>query len=191
MHFQDERLSVLLSGVSILAKSEKANPHLSVSYPRWGWKSVDITNFALHLLIRIFVAVAFVKRTTSSDRLMKKTKAHIIKSKRVVLVWLVLFSLAPCTIKEVLFQSVNIAYSKPLNKSQTTSNACQFTSRENYRFSFAKYSGQCKHVEPNDFLDRLRFADQTVKPLLAHAKTFSGTSPPKYILYKRLKIDAA
>jgi hypothetical protein len=111
--------------------------------------------------------------------------------KRIVLMCFVLFSLTPCRVKEILFSAVNIEYSKPLNNSKTTSqtNVCQYSPQAGHDISIAKESKFRQQTVPADFPARQRLAHSSVKVKDKHSKSFSGNSPPRYILYKRLKID--
>ncbi len=105
----------------------------------------------------------------------------------------VLFSLAPCLVKEVWFSTANIDYSKPLNNSKTTSqaNVCQHASQERRHISAAKKSNFLKRAGTVELSGKQYFASHSVKIEYGYSKSFSGNSPPRYILYKRLKIDVA
>lgn len=103
-----------------------------------------------------------------------------------------LFSLSPCTVKEILLHSVNTEYAKPLNKSKTTqTNPCQFASNEHQQISSAQQSKINKKTEPADIVCNYAFPSYAAKIDKNYSKTSTGNSPPKYILYKRLKIDIA
>ena len=124
---------------------------------------------------------------------MLKTGNYIKNFRRIILMWFVLFSLSPCTVKEVFFTSINIDYSKPLNKSKTTTqtSSCAYSQNESQQISVVKKSKINKQIEPVDFTHNQYFAVHSVKIDNDYSKTSSGNSPPKYILYKRLKIDIA
>ncbi len=125
--------------------------------------------------------------------MMSGKEIHIKKFRHIVLMWLVLFSLSPCTVKEALFHSVNTDYAKPLNKSKTTTptSSCSYSSTENLQISVVKKSEISKQIEPVNFFDNPFFTILSATVYNEYSKTSSGNSPPKYILYKRLKIDIA
>lgn len=108
-----------------------------------------------------------------------------------MLMWFVLFSLSPCVVKEALFLSVDAEYTKPLHKSKvtTTSNLCQFSSNENHQTSAKKQVKIEKLNDPVDLTRNPQFFVRSDQTQRNSSKTFSGNSPPKYILYKRLRID--
>lgn len=124
---------------------------------------------------------------------MPKKESQIKNFRHIVLMWFVLFSLSPCTVKEALFHSVNTDYAKPLNKSKTTvpTSSCSYSQNDNKQISVVKKSEISKQIEPVDVADKPYFAVLSTKVYNDYSKTSSGNSPPKYILYKRLKIDIA
>ncbi len=124
---------------------------------------------------------------------MLKTENHIRNTKHILLMWVVLFSLSPCIVKEALFSSASVGYAKPLNKSKTTAptNSCQYSLNENQQVSVVKQSKINKQIEPTDFSEKRLFVIRSTKIHGNYSKTFSGNGPPKYILYKRLKLDVA
>lgn len=123
---------------------------------------------------------------------MLKAENHIKNIRHIVLMWFMLFSLSPCTVKEVLLQSVDFEYAKPFNKSKTTqTNPCQYGSNEYQQMSAAQQSKIHKTIEPVAFVRNYGFPTYAAKIDNNYSKTSTGNSPPKYILYKRLKIDIA
>nr|WP_298005803.1 hypothetical protein [uncultured Flavobacterium sp.] len=123
---------------------------------------------------------------------MSKKENHIKKFRHIVLMWFVLFSISPCSVKEALFYSVNTDYAKPLNKSKTSAPAssCSYSQNDNTQTSVVKKSKVYKRIDPVNVSNNLYFAVLSAKVYNDYSKT-SGNSPPKYILYKRLKIDIA
>lgn len=124
---------------------------------------------------------------------MPKMKIHIKIFRHIVFMWFVLFSLSPCTVKETLFLTVNTDYAKPLNKSKTTTSTsfCSYSKNENQKISVVKKSEINKQVESVDLFYNKWLAESFTKIYNDYSKTSSGNSPPKYILYKRMKIDIA
>ncbi len=105
----------------------------------------------------------------------------------------VLLSLSPCTVKEALFYTLNADYFKPLNKARATSpvNSCSYAQGENQQLSAAKQSTINKQLEPFYAADDQFYAAKAIKLADDNAQIAAGNSPPKYILYQRLKIDMA
>lgn len=106
--------------------------------------------------------------------------------------YFILFALSPCIVKEALLEMANVEYSKPLNKSKTTTqvNSCQYFQNASRQISTIKNANISKQTAPVCFSDNLYFfvsSDKTGK----YSKNTSGNSPPKYILYKCLKLDIA
>jgi hypothetical protein len=119
---------------------------------------------------------------------------HYIKDFRyIVLICFILFSLSPCTLKEALSNSVNADYAKPLNKLKRTApiSSCTYSQNESLQISVVKKTKINKNIEPVDFLGNSNLEIRSAKFYDDYSKTSSGNSPPKYILYKRLKIDIA
>lgn len=120
---------------------------------------------------------------------MRKTTHPIRNTKHFVLMWFVLFAFSPCVVKEALFSTVNIAYTQPLNKSKTTSpaDACQSMQRAASQVSVPQRLNITKGSE-----SATGHRDVVVRPVyenLAHTNAYTGNAPPKYILYKRLRLD--
>lgn len=124
---------------------------------------------------------------------MTKIKIHIKTVRNFGLMWFVLFALSPCTVKDVFFSSVNSEYAKPLNKSRTTAPtiSCSFAQTENQQYSVVKELKINKQTEPGAFSDLSYLTFDAVIIHNYYSKKSSGNSPPKYILYKRLKIAIA
>jgi len=124
---------------------------------------------------------------------MTKKESHIKKIRHIVLMWFVLFSLSPCTVKEALSQVVSTDYAKPLNKSKTIAptSSCSYSQNDNQQISVVKKAKIYKEIEPVQVVNNLCFTVLSSKVYNDYSKTSSGNSPPKYILYKRLKIDIA
>ena len=124
---------------------------------------------------------------------MLKTKTPINILHRFIMMWFVLFALTPCTVKEVLFSTLNLELPESLNKSKTTtsSNSCHYSHNKNQHVSFAKQTKINKKIDPIDFSKQKLFVAQSIHIKNNYSQTFSGNSPPKYILFKRLKIDLA
>ncbi|MGB6083245.1 hypothetical protein [Moheibacter sp.] len=123
---------------------------------------------------------------------MTKIKSHIKSFRNFGLMWFVLFALSPCTVKDAFFSSINSEYAKPLNKSRTTAptTSCSYAQVKSLQSSVVKESKN-KRTEPEALIgcDYLTF--NTAINHSDYSNKSSGNSPPKYILYKRLKIAMA
>ena len=115
-------------------------------------------------------------------------KSFIRNANRILLIGLVLLALGPCVVKEALFSVANTAYTKPLNKTRAIpTNACQYVQHDNQQL--VKESNRNRQIESSHLSDKYYVVARSTKIAGKYWKTFSGNSPPKYILYKRLKID--
>lgn len=134
------------------------------------------------------------KRTKNRNLvLMPKITTYIKITKNTLWMCVVLFALSPCIVKESLLGSLNIEYVKPLNKSKTTTKAssCQYSQSENQYITAVKQTKTNKQIVTFNFLDNQHFKISSIKLFVQYSKTFFGKSPPKYILYKCLKLDVA
>lgn len=125
---------------------------------------------------------------------MLRIKKHIENTRHILLMWFILFSLSPCTVKEIISNSINIDYAQPLNKSKTvaqTTPSCQYSFNDSQHISVTEKSKLNKQTRPVDFNNNLDFEVRSINVQNNYSKTSSGNSPPKYILYKRLKINIA
>lgn len=122
---------------------------------------------------------------------MLEVKSHIKALKHILLVWLVLFSLAPCSVKEV-FNGVLYSSQKPLNKTKTAliEAGCEISPRA-YREKSVSQSEAGRTVIPMLFFGAKKAESRPAVFFEGFSGIYSGNSPPKYILYKRLKVDAA
>ncbi|MBA9079833.1 hypothetical protein FHS90_004574 [Rufibacter quisquiliarum] len=119
--------------------------------------------------------------------------SHIYKIRHLLLVCLVLLGLMPCGVKEALLGTVNVDYVKALNGSKTTApfNSCQYTQSTDPLLSAVRQSKILKQAEPICFSCARFFLTRSAKTNHRCSPDYSGNSPPKYILYKRLKLDVA
>lgn len=118
-------------------------------------------------------------------------KNHINIVRHIILAWFILFSLSSCTVKEAIFHLTNNDYAKPLNKSKTSipRNNCSYSQNRIQQISFVKKARIKEQFEFIAVPVNQFFRIISVKIHINYSTIFSGNSPPKYILYKRLKID--
>lgn len=120
-------------------------------------------------------------------------KIYTKNLRNLLLVWFLLFAVSPCFVKDTLFSVVEVPYAKPFHKTKTTSTTsfCQFTQKSNQVHSTFKQSDNQLGLEPLFTWENPMAVIKSEKILSSYTKNFSGNSPPKYILYKRLKVVAA
>ncbi|GGW34681.1 hypothetical protein [Arenibacter certesii] len=118
---------------------------------------------------------------------------HIKNLQRALFLLAIAIALTPCSIKETVFSSFDIAFERPLNKTRTLQSANTECELQVLSHSYIKDNTQsAANQVPN--------AANTASIILAgckkvalkqYAKKSTGNSPPMYILYKRLKFDIA
>ena len=106
----------------------------------------------------------------------------------------VAFSLSPCSLKREVLEVFDIQHIGTLNKVKTT--APSFFGCENLnsssKVSVSKADFKFKGIAFSDFLQSVNLNFE--KPAFSqknYSRNTSGNSPPKYILFKRLKLDMA
>lgn len=123
---------------------------------------------------------------------MSDTKIHMKTYKAIIMMLILAFSLSPCSVKRNVLDIFDIQYISGLNKVKTTSNlisSCDFTSISS-KISVSKTVIKAKHS--NAFLDftasvkNIQEGNLTFNDYSGHT---TGNSPPKYILFKRLKLN--
>lgn len=122
---------------------------------------------------------------------MLRTKLHNGIFKQLFLLSFILFSLSPCAVKEVVFSNLNIEYSQPFNKTKTTSSSsnCNYASSAVEQIFALKKSKIYQEKEAEIFAQNTAFKLLKLSPQNVNSKNSSENSLPKYILYKRLKIN--
>ena len=119
---------------------------------------------------------------------MHTIQKHICTAKHLLTMCLLLFALSSCAVKESLLGLVQTDYAKPTNRSQTTSQSgfCSYTVITGKKVSVVNHE-KIKTRKDSAFTENLIEIGHK-KNLNSYFQTFSGNSPPKYILYKRLKL---
>ncbi len=124
---------------------------------------------------------------------MRITLRHILIFKHFLILCLGAFALSPCIVKEAMFGSAEIEYTRPFNKTKTTNtiNICAYFQRESLQIS-ADQKTKIKHQTEHFYFSEYPFFEINFdKVKSTFSEGFSGNSPPKYILFKRLKIAVA
>ncbi|WP_426278810.1 hypothetical protein ACN9MN_06155 [Chryseobacterium sp. S-02] len=123
---------------------------------------------------------------------MSSFRAHIHFYKAITILSLLAFSLSPCSVKRDVLNIFDIQYFGTLNKVKATA-----ASTANCDASFQNSSATSK-VKAHKKVQQLDFSFHVnlylknpgaEKTLPSYSKTTTGNSPPKYILFKRLKLD--
>lgn len=115
---------------------------------------------------------------------------HIHTAKHLFMACFLLFALSSCAVKESFLGLVQTDYAKPANRSQTTAQNgfCSYTVATGKEASVTAHSKIKSRKESDLFSGNYMLAICSKKTQQSYSKTFSGNSPPKYILYKRLKL---
>ncbi|MCH5720364.1 hypothetical protein [Niabella hibiscisoli] len=115
---------------------------------------------------------------------------HINKYQQIALLWLLVFALAPCTVKEAWFSVAGLDYTKPLNGSKTTATGqqCQHSHLSGRKIAVQQKTPIHKKSFSYDLAEQTYavIAEETISPDFIYLR---ANSPPIYILYKRLKLD--
>lgn len=106
----------------------------------------------------------------------------------------VLFSLSPCTVKESVYQVFDVEFQRPVNK--TLSLQAQSDTCHTQVFSEAAISqvGHTSHfdmflIPAQRFVIYFTYFQDGVSQVFN--RVFADSSPPKYILYKQLRLGLA
>lgn len=121
---------------------------------------------------------------------MHTTVKHIRTAKHLFLTCFLLFALSSCAVKESFLGLVQTDYAKPTNRSQTTTQNgfCNYGVATGKESSITYYSKIKCRKELDLFSSNYILGIYSKKSTKSFSKTSSGNSPPKYILYKRLKL---
>lgn len=105
---------------------------------------------------------------------------------------LLAFSLSPCSVKRDVLDIFGIQHSGTLNKVKTTVPSaanCDSFFQNSSRTSVLKKDLKAKKTDFPSNLNLFLKRTGEEKALSNYSKTTTGNSPPKYILFKRLKLD--
>ncbi|AZA84658.1 hypothetical protein C1637_07420 [Chryseobacterium lactis] len=124
---------------------------------------------------------------------MSDTRIHIKFYKAIILMSILVFSLSPCSVKRDVLDIFDIQYISGLNKVKTTSGfsiQCDVNSTTSSKVSVSKSEIKLKHKE---FFYSNSIAKNTKGKAFfnEYSGYTTGNSPPKYILFKRLKVSLA
>lgn len=110
----------------------------------------------------------------------------------IVMMLIVAFSLSPCSLKRDVLDIFDIQHISALNKIKTT--APSFSGCESFnsssKVSVSKSDFKFKGIALSDFLQSVNLnSEKHTFSQKSYSGNTSGNSPPKYILFKRLKLN--
>jgi len=123
---------------------------------------------------------------------MSHPKSHIDLYKAITILLLLAFSLSPCSVKRDVLNIFDIQYTGTLNKVKTTVNStsnCDTSFQNSSTASVFKANLKAKKIDVSFSLNLYFKKTREEKIPSNYSKTTTGNSPPKYILFKRLKLD--
>lgn len=109
--------------------------------------------------------------------------------KHIVLLSLIVFTFIPCSVKGFLADNFQTSYSKPISNPKISNdlNTCFYSDLKTTKDQIS-YKKTVKIFNWLDNLSKTIYKKIETKFYSINPVNFSGNSPPKYILYKRLKI---
>ncbi|ATA67845.1 hypothetical protein CGC48_03850 [Capnocytophaga cynodegmi] len=139
--------------------------------------------------IRNFIQKNVHLPNNAFSKSVKELLLHIKKVKFLFWGMFILFSLTPCTVKGILFDSAEISFFKPLHKNRTTTSSFQC---QNLVFANKKLRTECVlnvfDNHENDLLCSTEIFAFDTKIKKEYFNQNSANAPPKYILFRCLRI---
>ena len=123
---------------------------------------------------------------------MSNIKLHIKFYRAFVMMLVVAFSLSPCSLKRDVLEVFDIQHIGTLNKVKTTTSS--FSGCESFnsssKVSVSKADSKFKEFAFSDIFQSVNFnSEEKTFSQKTYSGNTSGNSPPKYILFKRLKLN--
>ncbi|WP_106915163.1 hypothetical protein [Chryseobacterium aurantiacum] len=123
---------------------------------------------------------------------MSNTKVHMKTYRAIITMLILVFSLSPCSVKRNVLDIFDIQYISGLNKVKTTSGLSQNCDIATHSSKTSVSKTEAKIINKKFF-----FAFDSTTSNIREEKIFfneysghtTGNSPPKYILFKRLKLS--
>lgn len=123
---------------------------------------------------------------------MSNTKVHMKTYRAIITMLILVFSLSPCSVKRNVLDIFDIQYISGLNKVKTTSGLSQ-----NCDIANTSSKTSVSKTEAKISYKKFFFAFDSTTSNIGEEKIFfneysghtTGNSPPKYILFKRLKLS--
>lgn len=131
-----------------------------------------------------------IKFITFATGMRKKSGLHTVYLKNTLTVLLVLFSLTPCIVKESALRTIEISYNKPLNKAKSTSDQifCQSFDTETEQAEALPVKKINAKIPAHSMSDPTPVSHSLCDHPVPENYDDHPSAPPKYILFKRLKI---
>lgn len=125
---------------------------------------------------------------------MSDLKIHKKISKAIITMLVLVFSLSPCSVKRDLLSIFDIEYISSLNKVKTTPSSqtvnCDSSTENSSRIILSKLSSRSgKDLFPFQSSSLTFFFKEVTIFDNNYSDATSGNSPPKYILFKQLKLN--
>ena len=124
---------------------------------------------------------------------MPATGIHMRTYKAFLMMLVLVFSLSPCSVKRDLLSIFDIQYISGLNKVKIASGSvlsCEGATENLSSESSVSKTDRKKHKEiPYLRRDTPSFSVCDATRISSYSGKVSGNSPPKYILFKRLKLN--
>lgn len=124
---------------------------------------------------------------------MSNLKIHKKISKTIITMFVLVFSLSPCSVKRDLLGIFDIEYINSFNKVKVTASqsfSCDSaTETSSGRTILSKANSLSGRDFPFQSNSILNFPKEVKTSSTPHSGATSGNSPPKYILFKQLKLN--
>ncbi|WP_027374339.1 hypothetical protein [Chryseobacterium sp. UNC8MFCol] len=125
---------------------------------------------------------------------MSDTRIHIKMYKAVITMLILVFSLSPCSVKRNVLDIFDIQYISGLNKVKVTSGLSLHCDISTTSSGISCAKTKTENESKGSFWEinaAIRNPGQEKPCLNKYSGHTTGNSPPKYILFKRLKLDLA
>lgn len=110
--------------------------------------------------------------------------------KQLMLFFVLIFVLSPCTVKQNLFSFINVEYSKPLNKTKTTQvNSCVSTTFNSKENSLSNETDKRLLGKLFDYSFSLCVGEKSENRIKSFPVSILSNQPPYYILFNQMKIS--
>ncbi|WP_309429914.1 hypothetical protein [Chryseobacterium sp.] len=124
---------------------------------------------------------------------MPAARTHMRTYKAFLVMLILVFSLSPCSVKRDVLSIFDIQYISGLNKVKITAGtvfSCDGTSEnQSFQKSFSQSQSKRKNTKPSLEFRRTLFFASDAERFSRYSGSASGNSPPKYILFKSLRLN--
>ncbi len=110
--------------------------------------------------------------------------------KQLILFFVLIFVLSPCTVKQNLFSFIDVEYSKPLNKTKTTQvNSCISTTLNSKENLLSNETDKNLSVKLFDCSFSFYTGGKSEKRIKSSPVSIISNQLPYYILFNQMKIS--